>query len=114
MPYVTKVISGGQTGADRGGLEAAIALGIPHGGWCPRGRFAEDGRIPDRYMLQETPDARYVERTRRNIREAEGTILFIRSLAAAGPGSRLTAQSALAMRRPLLTMELDARVRPDI
>ena len=48
MP-LTKIISGGQTGVDRAALDAAIAAGIPHGGWCPRGRLAEDGRIPERY-----------------------------------------------------------------
>lgn len=48
---VRKIISGGQTGVDRGALEAAIALGILHGGYCPRGRRAEDGVIPDRYRL---------------------------------------------------------------
>lgn len=47
---ITKIISGGQTGADRGGLDVAIRHGIPHGGWCPKGRKAEDGVIPDKYL----------------------------------------------------------------
>jgi hypothetical protein len=50
-----KIISGGQTGADRAALDAAIRLGIPHGGWVPKGRLAEDGRLPDRYQLEEMP-----------------------------------------------------------
>ena len=58
-----KIISGGQTGVDRGALDAAIALGIPHGGWCPRGRRAEDGRIPDRYEVSETDSPEYAVRT---------------------------------------------------
>ncbi|HLZ07124.1 MAG TPA: putative molybdenum carrier protein, partial [Chloroflexota bacterium] len=58
--YVEKVISGGQTGADRGGLEAAIELGIPHGGFCPKGRKSEDGPIPEKYQLEETPSPSYV------------------------------------------------------
>jgi hypothetical protein len=50
-----KIVSGGQTGVDRAALDWAIQRGIPHGGWCPRGRRAEDGRIPERYRLRETP-----------------------------------------------------------
>ena len=85
-----RIISGGQTGADRGGLEAAIALGIPHGGYCPRGRLAEDGRVPDRYDLTETASREYPDRTLRNIAEADATIVFIEWMDTAGPGSRLT------------------------
>ncbi|HPN84875.1 MAG TPA: putative molybdenum carrier protein, partial [Victivallales bacterium] len=51
---IVKIVSGGQTGADRGGLDAAIALGIPHGGYCPKGRLAEDGTVPAKYNLTET------------------------------------------------------------
>jgi hypothetical protein len=51
---VTKIISGGQTGADRAALDAAIIHGIPCGGWCPKIRRAEDGPIPERYPLKET------------------------------------------------------------
>lgn len=98
-----KIISGGQTGADRGGLEAAITLGIQHGGWCPKGRGAEDGRIPDRYELTETAHNDYAERTWRNIEGADGTIVFIESFGDAGPGSRLTIKLALESRKPLLT-----------
>jgi hypothetical protein len=68
-----KVISGGQTGADRAGLDFAMAQGIAHGGWCPRGRLAEDGTIPARYQLEETPEADYAQRTEWNVRDADGT-----------------------------------------
>jgi hypothetical protein len=54
-----KIISGGQTGADRAALDWAINNGMPHGGWCPKGRAAEDGIIPERYHLEETPDSKY-------------------------------------------------------
>jgi hypothetical protein len=48
-PVIAKIVSGGQTGVDRAGLDVALALGIPHGGWCPKGRKAEDGTIPGSY-----------------------------------------------------------------
>ena len=61
------IISGGQTGADRAGLDVALARGIKHGGWCPKGRKAEDGPLPPRYRLMETPSADYLVRTERNV-----------------------------------------------
>ncbi len=63
-----KIVSGGQTGADRAALDFAIAHGIPQGGWCPKGRKAEDGPIPDRYQLKETPSDNYAQRTEWNVR----------------------------------------------
>lgn len=74
---VEKIISGGQTGADRGGLDAAIVLGIPIGGYVPRGRKAEDGRVPDRYtglVEMETDD--YQKRTRYNVAASRATVVF--------------------------------------
>src|SRR5208283_1924431 len=68
---VERVISGGQTGADRGGLDAAIDLGLSHGGFCPKGRRAEDGTIPKRYKLEETASADYADRTRKNVKTAD-------------------------------------------
>jgi hypothetical protein len=72
LRIVERVISGGQTGADRSGLDAAIDLGLPHGGFCPKGRLAEDGVIPPRYQLEETASAEYDERTRKNVEAALG------------------------------------------
>ena len=69
-----KIISGGQTGADRAGLDVGLALNIPVGGWCPKGRRAEDGVIPDRYLLVETPERNDQTRTRRNIEDSDGTL----------------------------------------
>jgi len=75
-----KIVSGGQTGVDRAALDAAIALGIPHGGWCPRGRLAEDGRIPDSYQLLEADWPEYHVRTELNVVHSDGTlILFVGS-----------------------------------
>jgi hypothetical protein len=73
---ITKVIAGGQTGVDRAALDAALAAGFPVGGWCPSGRRAEDGRIPDHYPLVETPTPEYAERTRRDVREAAATLIL--------------------------------------
>ena len=71
-----KVISGGQTGADRAGLDFAIETGLEHGGYVPRGRKAEDGRIDDRYNLVELSTSSYPARTRRNIEQSDGTVIF--------------------------------------
>src|SRR6266571_9073801 len=73
---VSKIVSGGQTGVDRAALDVALELGIPCGGWCPRGRRAEDGIIPERYPLIETPTTAYPQRTERNVRDSDGTLVL--------------------------------------
>ena len=93
MP-VQRIISGGQTGADRGALDAAIELGLEHGGFCPAGRRAEDGRIPDRYQLVETDTPAYAARTERNVVAADATLLVTRGTPTGG--SALTASLARA------------------
>jgi hypothetical protein len=72
------VVSGGQTGVDRGALDAAIDMGVEHGGWCPRGRLSEDGTIPFRYRLRETETAEYPERTEKNVIDSDGTLILYR------------------------------------
>jgi hypothetical protein len=72
------VVSGGQTGVDRAALDAALALGLPIGGWCPLGRRTEDGPVPDRYPLRETPSADYAERTEWNVRDSDATLILHR------------------------------------
>lgn len=76
MIHGMKIISGGQTGVDRGALDAALEAGTTCGGWCPAGRRAEDGVIPDRYPLEETEEADYRVRTRRNIRASDATLII--------------------------------------
>ena len=71
-----KIVSGGQTGVDRGALDAALALGFPCGGRCPPGRLAEDGRIPELYPLVEMPSGGYRERTIQNVVESDGTLVI--------------------------------------
>jgi hypothetical protein len=98
-PFI-KIISGGQTGADRAGLDVAIARGIPHGGWCPKGRKSEDGPLPACYLLSETPSANYLVRTERNAAESDVTVIF--TFSALSGGSKRTADFAKKHGRPFL------------
>jgi len=99
------IVSGGQTGVDRGALDAAIALGIAHGGWCPKGRKAEDGVIPPHYQLRENDSPEYAARTERNVLESDATLILCRGEPAGGTALTL----ALAQRhgRPCLVVDLD-------
>ncbi len=100
-----KIISGGQTGADRAALDAAIRLGIPHGGWLPRGRKTENGPLPDHYHLQELPSGRYRDRTEKNILDSDGTLII--SLGPLTGGSALTEALAIRHDRPCLHIDLE-------
>jgi hypothetical protein len=100
-----KIISGGQTGVDRGALEAARCLRLPHGGWCPRGRFAEDGRIPEQYELQETETTDYCERTEKNVLESDATLIFCRG--SLSGGTLLTYRLADQHNRPCKVVDLN-------
>lgn len=74
--HLLTIISGGQTGADRAALDFAIEHGMAHGGWCPRGRRAEDGPLDARYELRETPSDKYDQRTKWNVRDSDATVIF--------------------------------------
>lgn len=71
-----KIVSGGQTGVDRGALTAALAAGAECGGWCPEGRLSEDGPIPAGYPVMELPGAGYRERTLQNVLDSDGTAII--------------------------------------
>ena len=109
---LSTIISGGQTGADRAALDWAIFRDVPHGGWCPKGRKAEDGTIPARYELQETQTANYLERTERNVIESDGTIIFTMSAPLAG-GSKRTADFAKKHGKPWLHLYPGASYEPE-
>ncbi len=101
---IAKIISGGQSGADRGGLDAAIHCDWPHGGWCPKGRKAEDGAIPLEYHLTEMASPEYFPRTKANVIDSDATIIFTY-----GPllgGSLKTAVYAHHLKKPYHKVDL--------
>ncbi len=93
-----KIISGGQTGVDRAALDAALSLGVAAGGWCPAGRLDEEGLIPPPYPLTELPGGGYLERTERNVSDADGTVVFHAGVLAGG--SKATADFCAAQGKP--------------
>jgi hypothetical protein len=105
-----RIISGGQTGVDRAALDAAMAVELPHGGWCPRGRLAEDGPIPAHYALQETASPDYAVRTEQNVLEADATLILTRGIPCGG--TELTIRLAERHGRPLMIVDLDAPPLP--
>ena len=110
MP-IRKIISGGQTGVDRAALDAALELGIPCGGWCPKGRIAEDGTIDPRYPLQEPSSSSYPVRTERNVKDSDGTLVLTE-----GPpsgGTARTIEVARKHKKPYLVIDLTKDGSPD-
>lgn len=99
---VLRVVTGGQTGVDRAALDAALAAGVQVGGWCPAGRWAEDGPVPARYPLVETETADPAERTRRNVRDSDGTLVLTPTPPAGG--TALTVAAARSLGRPCLVL----------
>jgi len=100
-----KIVSGGQTGADRAALDLALRLGIPHAGWVPKGRRAEDGPLPDRYLLKETSTANYPERTEQNVIDSDGTLVI--SHGSLTEGSTYTVEMAIKHGRPWLHLDME-------
>jgi len=101
-----KVVSGGQTGVDRAGLDAAMDAGIPVGGYCPKGRLAEDGSIPARYPMMELESPVFRDRTERNVVESDGTLILNKGVLSEGTG--LTSDFAAQHGKPCLVVQLDA------
>ena len=101
-----KIISGGQTGVDRGALRAARAMGFPHGGWCPKGRLAEDGPIDASFHLTETDSAEYAIRTEKNVLDSDGTLILHRGRLSGG--TLLTLRLAQQHSRPHMVVDLNA------
>ena len=98
-----RVVSGGQTGVDRGALDAALRLGVPCGGWCPAGRLAEDGVIPACYPVTELAGAGYGERTRKNVEDSDGTLIV--TFGHASGGTAYTIEVCEKLGRPHLIVD---------
>ena len=110
---IKKIVCGGQTGVDRAGLDAAIKFNIPHGGWCPSGRLAEDGKIAEKYLLQETVSSDYSERTKLNIKDSDGTLILVSEIPIkVTDGTLLTMEEAKNTGKPSLIVDLSQP--PDI
>lgn len=106
MITLARIVSGGQTGIDRGALDAALAAGFPCGGWCPESRLAEDGAIPTHYPLTVLPGAGYQQRTKQNVMDSDGT-LVIRFGELSG-GTERTVRYCEQLRKPVLVVDGDA------
>ncbi len=100
-----KVISGGQTGVDRAALDAALDSGAEAGGWCPEGRMAEDGMIPDKYPVKVLPNAGYRQRTRRNVKDSDGTIVIYFSHPSGG--TEQTIGDCIKERKPYMLIDAE-------
>ncbi len=109
---IERVISGGQTGVDRAALDVAMKLGVPCGGWCPRGRRAEDGPLKEIYPLQETLSSNYTQRTQWNVRDSDGTVVLYKS--SLSGGSALTVELAKEHNKPCLVIDLCENPSPEI
>lgn len=95
--------TGGQTGVDRGALDALLKTDFSVGGWCPKGRRAEDGIIPDRYPLRELDSGAYADRTLANVRDSDATLIIH-----FGPlegGTKLTQQFCQKEKKPCLLVD---------
>ncbi|MBW2366634.1 MAG: putative molybdenum carrier protein [Deltaproteobacteria bacterium] len=101
---IKKIISGGQTGADQGALDAAIELGIPYGGWIPKGRLTADGPLPDIYKMMEMSTDRYKDRTEQNVIDSDGTLIVSRGRLTGG--SAFTKKMAKRHNKPYLHINL--------
>ena len=102
---ISKIISGGQTGADRAALDVAIELGIPHGGWIPKGRKTEAGPLPEKYQLREMPTEIHPGRTEKNVLDSDGTLIL--SHGRLTGGSAVTDRLAAKYGRPFLHIDLN-------
>jgi hypothetical protein len=108
---VKKIISGGQTGADIAGVDAAISCGIPYGGWLPKGRKTENGTVPEKYTdFYVMTRGGYPKRTEQNVIDSDGTVIF--TYGKLTGGSSLTKKYAVKNNRPWLHIDLESRKDP--
>lgn len=110
--FCEHIVSGAQTGVDRGALDFAITRGYTHGGWAPRGRLDEDGPIPLKYQVTELSDGSYRQRTRRNVEDSDGTLIV--NVGELEGGTLATRAFAQKMGKPYLVVQLDAEATGDV
>ena len=103
--FVKQIVSGGQTGVDRAALDWARQRGVVHGGWCPKGRLAADGPLPEHYLLRETDSTGYRQRTKLNVRDSDATLIF--NVGPLDGGTFQTVRFAQTLRKPHLVVQLD-------
>ena len=103
---IRTVVSGGQTGVDRAGLDAAVNAGFPIGGYCPHGRRAEDGTIPEKYPMIERAESEYRFRTEKNVIESDGTLILNKGDLT--NGTKATYDFTVQHGKPCLIVQLDA------
>ena len=108
---IEKIISGGQTGADRAALDFALKFFKPHGGWIPKGRITEDGSLPDKYQLQQMPTASYPARTEQNVIDSDGTVIFSRGKPTGG--TDYTRKMALKHKKQMVQIDLNLKTSYD-
>ena len=108
---IEKIISGGQTGADRAALDFALKFSIPHGGWIPKGRIVEDGSLPEKYQLQEMPTSSYPKRTEQNVIDSDGTVIFSRGKPTGG--TDYTRKMVLRHKKKLVHIDLKLQTSYD-
>jgi len=109
MGFLTSIVSGGQTGVDRAALDAGLRSGLIVGGWCPKGRLAEDGEIDITYPLRETPNDSYSVRTEWNVRDSDGTLILHQGKIFGG--TAFTKRMALEYERPFFCVRLYEEVK---
>ncbi|MDR2634361.1 MAG: putative molybdenum carrier protein [Clostridiales bacterium] len=109
---IKAIRSGGQTGVDRGALDAAIEMRVPVEGWCPKGGWAEDypdapGLLTKYPHFKETPSSEPSQRTVWNVRDSDATLIldFEHDLSDS-PGTVLTASVAESLNKPFLVAKL--------
>jgi len=108
---ITTIVAGGQTGADRGGLDAALEANVTTTGYVPKGRLAEDGPVSFKYRLKEMPTKAYPPRTKANVKLADFTVIFTHGNMTRG--SKLTEKSCVAQNKPYLHIDVSLFSTPD-
>jgi hypothetical protein len=104
-----KIISGGQPGAEKAALDAALKLGVPHSGWAYKGRKTEEGHLPEQYKVKETIDKSFSSRIEKNVLDAAGVVIF--SYGKLIIGLKMVEELASKHKRPCLHVDLNESPR---